>query len=64
AINAYFPLLPAFFGRPGSKNNEIFRKWSIKLRKNEEMLQDYLVRATEIVEKLGLTLPEYQPDAT
>lgn len=59
AIERVFPTLPAFFGRPGSRNNEIYRKWGIKLRKNEEMVADYLRRAREIVEDdLGLELPE------
>ena len=58
AINDYFPSLPSFFGRSGSKNNEIFRKWGIKMRKNEEMREDYIKRATELVESMGLRLPE------
>lgn len=59
AINQYFPLLPAFFGRPQSKNNEMFRKWGIKQRTNEAMLADYLERARKLVEdELGLKLPE------
>jgi len=58
AINNYFPSLPGFFGRSGSKNNEIFRKWGIKMRKNEEMRADYVKRATELVESMDLHLPE------
>jgi ring-1,2-phenylacetyl-CoA epoxidase subunit PaaA len=58
AIDRYFPMLPAFFGRPKSKNNEIFRKWGIKQRTNEDMLADFLRRAKELVEELGLTLPK------
>ncbi len=62
AIDRYFPFLPKFFGRPKSKNNEIFRKWGIKQRTNEAMLDDYLVRARELVEEtLGLRLPVYEP---
>ncbi len=57
AINRYFPMLPAFFGRAKSKNNEMFRKWGIKMRTNEAMRDDYLKRANELVAKLGLTLP-------
>ena len=58
AINRYYPMLPAFFGRPNSKNNVIFRKWGIKKRKNEEMLQDYLeITHKLVVDKLGLELP-------
>ncbi|WP_119420796.1 Phenylacetic acid catabolic protein [Desertibaculum subflavum] len=58
AIDIYFPMLPAFFGRAGSKNNEVYRKWGIKKRSNEEMLADFLVRAREVTEGLGLRLPE------
>lgn len=58
AVNRIFPGLPAFFGSPKSRNNEIFRKWGIKLRTNEEMRADYLKRAAEAVGKLGLTLPK------
>ena len=59
AINRYFPYLPAFFGKAGSKNNEIYRKWGIKQRSNEDMLADYLARVKELVEgDFGLKLPE------
>ena len=57
AIDRYFPMLPSFFGKPQSRNNEIFRKWGIKKRKNEEMRADYLVQAEEVVKDLGLRLP-------
>lgn len=57
AVDRYFPMLPAFFGRPNSRNNEIYRKWGIKLRTNEEMLEDFMTRAKELVAELGLTLP-------
>ena len=59
AITRIFPILPSFFGRPKSKNNEIYRKWGIKKRRNEEMRDDYIRRARDLVEgKLGLKLPE------
>lgn len=57
AIDHYFPILPAFFGKPKSHNNKIFRKWGIKQRKNEEMRADYLVQAGKIVKELGMRLP-------
>jgi len=58
AINRYFPLTPAFFGSSNSKNNEIFRKWHLKQRTNDEMRNDFLGRVTELVEKdFGLRLP-------
>ena len=59
AIDHIFPTLPAFFGRPKSRNNEIFRKWGLKQRTNEEMVEDYMNRARALVEgKLGLVLPD------
>ena len=59
ALNKIFPEMPAFFGSSDSKNNEIFRKWGIKLRTNDEMRIDYIQRANDLVKgKLGLELPD------
>jgi ring-1,2-phenylacetyl-CoA epoxidase subunit PaaA len=58
-INRYFPITPAFFGANQSKNNEIYRRWRLKSRSNEEMRADFLSRITELVEgDLGLKLPK------
>jgi len=57
AIEDYAPYLPQFFGAAGSKNNEVYRRYGLKERKNEEMRQDFLNRARAVVEGLGLTLP-------
>ena len=58
AVNEYWPYLPKFFGGSKSRNNEIFRKWKIKQRTNDEMREDYVKRATEVAAKYGLTLPK------
>lgn len=58
AVNRVYPTLPAFFGGAKSKNNEIFRKWGIKQRTNEDMRADYIRRAEEAATSLGLTLPK------
>ena len=58
AVNTVFPTMPNFFGGAKSRNNEIFRKWGIKLRTNEDMRADYLNRARDAAGKIGLTLPE------
>src|ERR1700704_3626556 len=58
AVNGFYPEAPKFFGASGSKNNEIYRKYGIKLRSNEEMRADYMARAKSTVEPLGITLPE------
>ena len=58
AVDEYWPYLPKFFGGSKSRNNEIFRKWKIKQRTNDEMREDFVKRATEVAAKYGLTLPE------
>jgi len=59
AINRYFPITPGFFGASKSKNNELYLKWGLKQRTNDEMREDFLGRVTELVEKdFGLTLPK------
>jgi len=58
AIDRYFPITPAFFGSSNSRNNEIYRKWGLKQRTNDEMRADFTTRVTELVEKdFGLKLP-------
>lgn len=64
AINRYFPMLPAFFGKSGSKNNEMFRRFGIKQRSNEDMRADFLERARALVEDhLKLKLPDVAAEA-
>ncbi len=59
AINRYYPMLPAFFGRPKSANNAQYRQFGIKQRSNEEMRADFVERARAlVVDHLKLTLPE------
>ncbi|HEU5072780.1 MAG TPA: Phenylacetic acid catabolic protein [Polyangiaceae bacterium] len=57
AIDDYVPYLPQFFGAAGSKNNENYRRYGLKERKNEEMRSDFLARAHTVVESLGLRFP-------
>ncbi len=56
-VDKLFPTLPAFFGRAGSKNNELYRKWGIKQRTNEAMRADYLGRVQTLADKFDLRLP-------
>lgn len=57
AIYDYAPYLPRFFGAAGSKNNETYRKYALKARRNEQMREDFLGRARSVVESLGLDFP-------
>lgn len=60
AVDRVFPFIPSFFGRSGSKNNQMYRDLGIKLRTNEDMRADYLARAKAACDLVGLTLPEYK----
>src|SRR5689334_328588 len=57
ATDDYAPFLPQFFGAAGSKNNETYRKYGLKARRNEQMREDFLGRARSVVESLGLEFP-------
>jgi ring-1,2-phenylacetyl-CoA epoxidase subunit PaaA len=58
AIDDYAPFLPGFFGAAGSKNNEMYRKYGLKERKNEDMRDDFMRRARAVVAEIGLKFPE------
>jgi len=59
AINRYFPMMPAFFGKKDSANNALYRKYGIKQHTNEAMRADFMKRVTSLVEgHLKLKLPE------
>ena len=58
AVDGFYPEVPKFFGASGSKNNEMYRRFGLKLRTNEEMRADYMARAKSTVEPLGIKLPE------
>jgi ring-1,2-phenylacetyl-CoA epoxidase subunit PaaA len=57
AVDAFYPYAPHFFGASKSKNNEIFRSFGIKLRTNEDMRADYVARAKDVLDSLGLKAP-------
>jgi ring-1,2-phenylacetyl-CoA epoxidase subunit PaaA len=58
AIDRYYPMMPAFFGKKDSENNALYRRCGIKQRTNEEMRQDFIGRVKSLVEgHLKLKLP-------
>jgi ring-1,2-phenylacetyl-CoA epoxidase subunit PaaA len=58
AINRYYPMMPAFFGKKDSENNALYRRCGIKSRTNEAMRQDFIGRVKTLVEgHLKLKLP-------
>jgi ring-1,2-phenylacetyl-CoA epoxidase subunit PaaA len=58
AIDRYYPMMPAFFGKKDSENNALYRRCGIKQRTNEAMRQDFIGRVKALVEgHLKLKLP-------
>lgn len=57
ALEKWFPMAVAFYGRSGSPKSERYLRWGIKRRTNDEMRRDYLNEYGAIVEEWGLTLP-------
>jgi ring-1,2-phenylacetyl-CoA epoxidase subunit PaaA len=58
AIDRYYPMMPAFFGKKDSENNALYRRCGIKQRTNEEMRRDFIGRVKVLVEgHLKLKLP-------
>jgi ring-1,2-phenylacetyl-CoA epoxidase subunit PaaA len=63
ALNKWYNRTMNIFGRPGSRRNQIYQKWGLKKRDNDEVRQAY---KQEIEEKLAqipsLTMPEWVPN--
>jgi ring-1,2-phenylacetyl-CoA epoxidase subunit PaaA len=49
------------FGRPRSKKNEVYRRYRLKLRDNDEVRQAFAAEVAALCEKFGLTVPPWQP---
>lgn len=62
ALNKWFNRTMNIFGRPGSKRNVIYRKWSLKKRDNDEVRESFRKEIEEKVAKFGLTMPTWDPD--
>lgn len=57
AADKLYPIMLNFFGASQSRNNELYRKWRIKRRTNDEMRVDYTARVESVLTELGLKLP-------
>ncbi|HKB26539.1 MAG TPA: Phenylacetic acid catabolic protein [Methylomirabilota bacterium] len=49
------------FGRPGSPKNEVYRRYRLKLRDNDEVRQAFAREVKELCEKFGLAVPPWKP---
>ncbi|MBI3646852.1 MAG: phenylacetate-CoA oxygenase subunit PaaI [Acidobacteriales bacterium] len=57
AVDNIFPVILPFFGQSRSKNNELFRKWGVKVHSNGAMRGDFISRVQEMTSTLGLEMP-------
>lgn len=66
AVHRLFSVILPFFGQSQSKNNELFRKWSVKQRSNAVMRGDFIARVQALCDALGIERPpvpaDYQAD--
>lgn len=49
------------FGRPGSPKNQLYRKFRLKVRDNDEVRQAFAAEAKALCERFGLAVPEWKP---
>jgi Uncharacterized conserved protein len=58
ALNKWFPMALDMFGKTGSKSSEMAVRYGIKRWKNEEARQMYLREVEELINELGLEMPD------
>lgn len=56
----WWPAVLDMFGKSDSKNSEVYVKWGIKARSNEELRQDYIRDTVPVLESLGLDVPDHR----
>ena len=49
------------FGRPGSKRNQVYRTYKLKLRDNDEVRSAFATEVAGLCEKFGLEVPKWKP---
>ncbi len=58
-LHKWWPAALDMFGRSTSKNSEIYVKWGIKRKSNEELRQQYIAETVPLIEQLGLEVPDH-----
>jgi 1,2-phenylacetyl-CoA epoxidase catalytic subunit len=58
-LHKWWPAVLDMFGKSDSKNSEVYVKWGIKARSNEELRQDYIRDTVPILEELELDVPDH-----
>jgi 1,2-phenylacetyl-CoA epoxidase catalytic subunit len=58
-LHKWWPAALDMFGRSDSKNSNIYVKWGIKGKGNEELRQQYIADTVPLIEQLGLDMPDH-----
>jgi ring-1,2-phenylacetyl-CoA epoxidase subunit PaaA len=63
-LNKWYLRTMNIFGRPGSSRNAVYRRLGLKHRDNDEVRQAFHAEVQTFCDKVGLTLPTWQPGVT
>src|SRR5438132_837612 len=60
-FNKWYIRTMNIFGRPGSPKNQLYRRYKLKLRDNDEVRQAFATEVPGLREKVGLLVPAWKP---
>jgi len=60
-FNRWYIRTMNIFGRPGSTKNQLYRRFRLKRRDNDEVRQAFAGEVADLCEKFGLSVPEWKP---
>ena len=58
-LHKWWPAVLDMFGRSDSKNSEVYVKWGIKAKSNEELRRQYIADTVPVLESLELDVPDH-----
>ena len=58
-LHKWWPAVLDMFGKSDSKNSEVYVKWGIKAKSNEELRQQYIDDTVPVLEGLELDVPDH-----
>jgi len=62
ALDLWYPRTMNIFGKPHTKKNDLYRKYGIKRRTNEEVREAFAAEIKKNCDEWGLTVTEWVPD--
>jgi ring-1,2-phenylacetyl-CoA epoxidase subunit PaaA len=60
-FNKWYIRTMNIFGRPGSPKNQVYRRYRLKLRDNDEVRQAFAAEVAGLCAKFGLEVPPWKP---